>query len=137
MAGRTQRAGATARRNRPVVYLVDDEPTLLDLAEAALQKLNLTLRKFSTPKDALASFRKARPKPVLLITDYALGKMNGLELIRQCRSLHPELRVIMVSGHAVAEIALAAPAQVDRFVAKPYQPEALAKLVQDLIDVPF
>jgi two-component system nitrogen regulation response regulator NtrX len=132
MAGNTQSAGSAARRGRSV-FLVDDEPTLLDLAEAALQGLGLTLKKFSTPKDALASLRKARQKPDVLVTDYALGKMNGLELIQQCRKVHPGLKVVMVSGHAVAEIALAAPAQVDRFLAKPYQPEALAELVLGLL----
>jgi DNA-binding NtrC family response regulator len=59
--------------------------------------------------------------------------MNGLEQIEQCRQIHPGLKVVMVSGHAVAEIALAAPSQVDRFLAKPYQPQTLAKLVVELL----
>jgi len=115
------------------VFVVDDEPTLLDLAEAALQELPVSIQKFPTPQEALAAFRKARTKPAVLVTDYALGKMNGLELIAQCRKLHPELKVVMVSGHAVAEIALAAPAQVDRFLPKPYPPEALADIVKQLV----
>lgn len=133
MAGTSQRAPRPRAPQGPSVYLVDDEPTLLELAEAALQPLGFALRKFSSPKEALASFRKARSKPALLVTDYALGPMNGLELIERCRRLHPGLKVIMVSGHAVAEIALAAPAAVDRFLAKPYAPETLAGLARELL----
>ena len=60
------------------VFLVDDQELLLDLAEVSLSNRGYRLRKFHDPAIALRCFRKARKKPDLLITDYAMGKMNGL-----------------------------------------------------------
>jgi len=123
------------RRRKPLVYLIDDEPTLLDLLEISLQGFGYTLRKF-LPEEALRSFLKERIKPDLLITDYALGKMNGIELIERCKAARPDLRIVMVSGSAGAEIAFSATVKIDRFLGKPYQPATLAELVQDVLSQP-
>jgi DNA-binding NtrC family response regulator len=122
-----------SQKKKLLVYLVDDEPVLLDVAEAALQAEGYVFKKFHDPQAALASFRKARNKPAVLITDYAMGKMNGLELIQRCRQLHPGLKTILISGTAGAEIVLDAPVQVDRFLAKPYQSQNLAELVRRVL----
>ncbi len=106
---------------------------LLDLAEISLQGGDYALRKFLDPEEALDTFLKARVKPDLLITDYALGKMNGLELIERCKAAKPDLKTILVSGTAGAEIVLESPVHVDRFVGKPYQPTGLAELVQRVL----
>lgn len=123
-----------ARRHaRPLIYLVDDEPVLLDVAEAVLEAEGYRTVKFSDPVRALRRFRQARIKPVLLITDYAMGKMNGLELIAQCKQQQPGLKTILVSGTAGAEILLEAPVHVDRFLTKPHPTEALCEAVRTVL----
>ena len=117
-------------RKRVLIYVVDDESTLLDLAEISLQADGYDLRKFEDSELALKSFLKARNKPVLLITDYAMGKINGLELIERCKEVKPDLKTLMISGTAGAEILLDSTVQVDRFLGKPYQPQNLAVLVR-------
>ena len=82
----------------------------------------------------MKSFLGARPHPDLLVTDYALGKMNGLDLIERCKQANPDLRIVMVSGTASAEIALRSPVKVDRFLGKPYQPATLSELVRSVLD---
>ena len=119
----------------PLVYLVDDQPVLLDLAEVALKDLRLNLHKFTEPEVALKEFRRAKVKPSLLITDYAMGKMNGLELIERCQQLHPTLKSVVLSGTAGAEILLGAPVQVDEFLSKPYPHEHLSDLVRRLLQL--
>ena len=112
---------------------MDDQSTLLDLAEISLQADGYVLKKFVDPELALKSFLKARTKPVLLITDYAMGKINGLELIERCKEVKPDLKTIMISGTASAEILLDATVQVDRFIGKPYQPQNLAEIVRRVL----
>jgi FixJ family two-component response regulator len=51
--------------------VVDDEPMLLDLAATVLQPLGFNVRTFRDPKKALAEYPAARP--VVLVTDYAMG----------------------------------------------------------------
>ena len=72
----------TAPGKVPLIYLVDDQPLLLDLAEMSLVAEGYKLKKFLDPEVALESFLEARAKPALLITDYAMGKMNGAEYCR-------------------------------------------------------
>jgi DNA-binding NtrC family response regulator len=126
----------TTPHKRAVIFVVDDHPTLLDLAEASLQPDGYTLRKFDDPEVALDAFLKARLKPDLLITDYAMGKLNGIELIERCKAVKPDLKTIIISGTAGAEVVLGATVKVDRFLGKPYQPPNLAEMVRRVLEEP-
>lgn len=119
---------------KPLIYLVDDQPTLVDLAEMSLASGGYSFKKFQDPEAALEAFRKAATKPDLLITDYAMGKMDGLGLIEKCKALKPDLKTILVSGTAGAEIVLESDVKIDRFVGKPYQPAALSELVRRVLE---
>ncbi len=129
----THKGPRPARKKGPLIYLVDDQPVLLDLAELSLQADGYDFKKFLDPESALESFLKARIKPALLITDYAMGKMNGLELIEKCKAVKPDLKSILISGTAGAEIVLDSPVRIDRFMGKPYQPANLAELVRRIL----
>ena len=48
------------------------------------------------PETALKEFSINRPEVVL--TDYAMGRMTGMDLIRECRRLNPRQKIILVSG---------------------------------------
>ncbi len=85
---------------------------------------------------ALDAFVKARVKPELLITDYAMGKLNGIELIERCKALKPDLKTIIISGTAGAEVVLGASVRVDRFLGKPYQPPNLVDMVRRVLEEP-
>jgi CheY-like chemotaxis protein len=128
-----QRTGSRRVPKPPLIYIVDDEPLLLDLAEASLAPGGFTVRKFTDPDQALKSFAKARPKPDVLVTDYAMGKMNGLELLQKCRAHRSDVKCVLLSGTVGAEVVLDAPTKVDRFVGKPYQPETLLELVRRVL----
>lgn len=119
---------------QPLIYIVDDQEMLLDLAEVSLKSEGYRLKKFTDPVLALKSFLRSKSKPDLLITDYAMGRMNGLDLIEQCKAAHAALKTILLSGTMGAEIILDAPVKVDRFLGKPYQPANLAELVRKVLD---
>lgn len=126
-------ANPSAATRLPLIYVVDDEPLLLELAEATLTSPGYKLKKFLDPERALDSFIEARNKPSLLITDYSMGKMNGLELVERCRAIKPDLKSILVSGTAGAEIVLGSDVKVDQFVGKPYHPTSLAEMVRRVL----
>lgn len=128
-----QRTGSRRVPKPPLIYIVDDEPLLLDLAEASLAPGGFTVKKFSDPDEALKCFAKARPKPDVLVTDYAMGKMNGVELLEKCREHRSDVKCVLLSGTVGAEVVLDAPTKVDRFVGKPYQPETLLELVRRVL----
>src|SRR5580692_2538025 len=80
----------------PLVFVVDDEQMLLDLAEMILKPAGFSVRTFQDPRKALAEYALAAPS--VFITDYAMGAMDGLKVIKECRKLHPDQRIILVSG---------------------------------------
>ena len=132
MSQPTKAKSRPGRKRKPLIYIVDDEALLLDLAEASLEPGGYMVKKFQDPEEALRSFLREKTKPDLLITDYAMGKMNGLELIEKCKSAHPGLKTMLVSGTAGAEIILNAPVKVERFLGKPYQPTMLLETVRQI-----
>lgn len=123
----------SGRKSDTLIYVVDDEPVLLELAEACLAPTSCRLRKFNNPAAAWKSFSTESSKPALLMTDYAMGRMTGLELAALCKQAHPELKVLLVSGTAGPEVIKGMPVKVDLFLAKPYQPRQLLSAVQSLL----
>jgi CheY-like chemotaxis protein len=118
---------------KPLVYVVDDEAMLLELAAVILQPLGCHLIAFADPEEALTAFAGASPRPALLITDFAMHHMNGLELIRECRRLEPNQKILLVSGTVGMEVFNGVPSKPDRFLAKPYRAPQLVELVQALL----
>jgi CheY-like chemotaxis protein len=116
-----------------LIYVVDDEELLLNLAEVSLLNDGYSLKKFQNPAAAFESFTSEPNKPSLLLTDYAMEPINGLELSTKCKSAHPALKILMVSGTAGPEILRGSEDTVDQFMPKPYKPADLANTVRSLL----
>jgi len=69
----------------------------------------------------------------VVITDYAMGRMSGMDLVRECRRLHPQQKIVLVSGTVDEHVFNDAPAKPDRFLSKPYQLEELTSCIRDLL----
>ncbi len=116
----------------PLVYVVDDEPMLLELATAILEPQGYRVRCFSDAVSALYHFSEANPKPDLVITDYAMPDMNGHDLISGCRAVNPRQKILMISGTVDESEFDGLPTQPDLFLPKPYRNEDLASAVSNL-----
>jgi|SRR5579862_4332515 len=125
----TKPAGGT----KPLVYVVDDEPMLLELATVILEPLGHQICTFRDPESALAAFARAQPRPDLLITDYAMHSMNGMELIEECRRLEPNQKILLISGTVGVEIYHGKSCKPDEFLAKPYHARQLIDLVTAML----
>jgi DNA-binding NtrC family response regulator len=116
---------------RSTIFVVDDEVLLLELAEAVLAPLGCNVRTFSDPEVALKEFTKAAP--ALVITDYAMGRMSGMDLIRECRILNPGQKAILISGTVDGLVFANAQVKPDEFVAKPYDVKLFTDLVRKMV----
>lgn len=103
---------------------------LLDLAAAVLQPLGFNVRIFLDPKIALKEFRTA--KPAVIVTDYAMGEMSGLDLVRECKRINPKQKMLLLSGTVDEGIYAGDLAKPDKFLAKPYQVHEFIEMVQEL-----
>ena len=122
-------------RNQPVIFVVDDEPNLLMFVGMVLADGPWTVKQFPAPQPAMESFLHAVPKPDLLLTDYLMPSMNGLQLAAYCKERHPALKVILISGMVGAEIAKTVPFELDGFLAKPFAPQAILDLVNSVLQM--
>ena len=118
---------------RPLIFAVDDEPMLLELATLILQPQGFRVEIFRDPVAAVRAFSLANPLPALIITDFAMHRMNGLDLIRDCRLIHPEQKILMVSGTVNESVYLDSPHKPDAFLAKPYSATELTALAKRLV----
>jgi two-component system, cell cycle sensor histidine kinase and response regulator CckA len=114
------------------IFVVDDEPMLLEMAVMILEPLNYRVRTFRDPQTAVAEFSVADPRPALIVTDYAMHSMSGMDLIRECRRINPKQKIILLSGTVDESIYIKADVKPDRFLAKPYQVSDFVNLVQSL-----
>ena len=117
----------------PLIFIVDDNPRLTEMAEIVLAAEGYRCARFDDPQQVLQSFRDSIERPDLLLTDYDMGSMNGLELIEHCRRDMPDLKAVLLSGTVEASTALRHPVRINHFLSKPYQPRELTVLVKSLL----
>ena len=127
-----QGAKGKAEDSRQLIFAVDDEPMLLELVGLVLEPLGYHVRTFRDPASAIQAFTDANPPPALVITDYAMHTMTGMDLIRECRRINPGQKILLVSGTVDEGIYGDSSVKPDHFLAKPYQARDLGDLVRKM-----
>jgi CheY-like chemotaxis protein len=81
------------------ILLVDDQRDILRLLRSALDTLkNKDIKILEAPSGEEALLESSRQQIDLLVTDYKLPGMTGIELMHKIRARHPEVKVILVTG---------------------------------------
>jgi len=115
-----------------LIYVVDDEAMLLELAKIILTPLGYQVQIFRDPDTALETYAQAKVKPGLIITDYSMHNMTGMEVIAACRRICPDQKILLVSGTVGEEVYHDSPDKPDRFLAKPYEVKQLTETIRVL-----
>jgi DNA-binding NtrC family response regulator len=71
--------------------------------------------------------------PAVLVTDFDIGDINGLDLIGDVRKKLPRLKCLLVSGTAKPEALAKHPVRPDQFLAKPFRADDLIGAVDRLV----
>jgi two-component system, response regulator, stage 0 sporulation protein F len=115
----------------PAIVLVDDEPDVAIILHRILHSFvpGLEIVAVHGAASALAQL-ELRPVP-LVITDFNMPGMNGLELTQRIKEGWPGTKVILVTAYATQKMEREArEAQVDYYLAKPFAIERLEQLVR-------
>lgn len=118
-----------------LIYVVDDEAMIITLIEAILAPAGYRLELFRDPTVLLQRLTETKSRPHLLITDFAMGAVNGLELIQRARAFHPALKTLLISGTVDERFARLGAVHPDRFLAKPFQSRALLEAAAAVLAV--
>lgn len=82
----------------PCILIVDDQKDIVRLLHSTLQTLGHQLDIVDAPSGEEALLEASRRKVDLLVADYLLPGISGVELMRKIKARTPELKVIFISG---------------------------------------
>jgi two-component system phosphate regulon response regulator PhoB len=121
---------------RTSILLVDDEPYLTFMVGSRLRERGADVRIAANGEEALRMAREQRPD--LVITDFQMLRMSGLDLAKTLRSQNEtaDVPIIMLTSraHRVSPQELAATC-IKHLVAKPFSFRELVPLVAEFCDI--
>ena len=116
------------------VLLLDDDSNVLEGLARALRKQPYQIVTATTGEEALAILRADPLAFDLVVTDYSMPRVSGLEVAKEVALVRPDLPVMVTSGHLSDELrATMAQAGVRFLIEKPERMEALCALVRDAL----
>lgn len=124
-------------RGSETILLVEDAKMVRDLAIDILESSGYKVLEAANGRDALKVSGESNGPIHFLLTDVVMPGMSGRELANRLVALHPEMRVLYMSGytedtivhHGVLEEGI-------NFIEKPFTPEGLAHKVREVLDAP-
>jgi two-component system, cell cycle sensor histidine kinase and response regulator CckA len=120
------------------VLLVEDEDEVRAAVCESLRMRGYIVLNARHGKEAVMICRRHTGSIHLLLTDVVMPQMTGPELVQRVSPVHPEMKVLYVSGYtsdALHQRNLMEPGTA--FLQKPFTPEALARQVRVVLDTPL
>jgi two-component system, NtrC family, response regulator HydG len=115
------------KRNE-VIMVVDDAPDTLEVLHRSIEHMGFTVYSFESADEAIEQL-KANPVD-LVITDYHMPFIGGLDLIKHVREHYPYTEVMMITGYASVEGAVEAiKAGAEEYLAKPFTDAELEQAI--------
>lgn len=119
------------------VLLAEDEAAVRSLLRRTLEQKGYVVLEACNGKEALQLCREHDGPIHVLLTDVVMPHLNGPELARQVQLLHPDVRVIFLSGYADSAVLQRGLDQSQAvFVPKPFRPETIIRMVREVLDRP-
>lgn len=131
----------TASESKPVprgterILFVDDEETLAALGEQLLAKLGYKVTARTSSLEAVELFRSEPHGFDLVITDYTLPHMTGVDLAKEMMKIRPDIPIILCTGYServnentTKELGIRA------FVMKPLGLPDIARVIRNVLD---
>ena len=118
-----------------IVLIVEDDNSLRKLAQKSLQPHGYRVLVAKNGEDALRISKEHEGTIDLMITDVVMPKMGGKETAERLQPLHPQMKVIYMSGYtddAIVHHSVLAPGL--NFLEKPFSPKGLAHKVRKVLD---
>jgi PAS domain S-box-containing protein len=117
------------------ILLVEDEPTVRNLARRVLEARGYTVLEAGSGKDAIR-IASGRTGPIhLMLSDVVVPDMNGSAIAQQLHQSHPTLRLLFMSGYNDEDVKLQGIVEAGApFIEKPFTPDLLARRVRETLD---
>jgi len=121
--------------NHPVIAIVDDEEMVTQTIKAFLSlETNYNILTFQSPTNAIQGLTETPPD--LVIADFLMPEMNGLEFLAKIKQMYPDIPRILLTGYADKENAIKGINDVGLFqyIQKPWDNENLKMVIKNGLD---
>lgn len=123
---------ASARRNFSIL-IAEDNPAVREFITRALTSAGHEVTATADGQQALDKLNKSSYD--ILVTDIVMPNVDGIALALKATSLHPDLRIVMISGYAQERMrAHNIDALVHRIIAKPFSINEICDAVNDAMN---
>ena len=116
--------------SEPTVFIVEDDTGMRNAVSLLLRSAGFAVRSYPSAETFLTELDSS--KPICLLADVRLPKMDGIALFRHLVGLGVEPAVVVITGHGDIPMAVAALKEgVVDFIEKPFDPGVLLESVRD------
>jgi two-component system NtrC family sensor kinase len=122
---------------RTQVLVVDDEVDIREAMQALLQDvMGLEVLLAGSGRQGLDIVETAGEDLRIIISDYRMPEMDGLEFLAKAQEIRPEIARVLVTAYADTTLAVRAvnEARIARFLPKPIEPAQIETLVKEILD---
>ena len=132
--GISEEAGAASEGHGQHILYVDDDESQVFLVKRMLERWGYRVSAYLEQREALDALLADAQSFDLVVTDFNMPGLSGLEVARAIRDARPDLPVILVSGYITDELRAQAEAVgVRELIAKPHEVEELRDTVHRLL----
>ena len=115
------------------ILIVDDEPFNVDILREELGDKGYVVETASDGGNALRKVEASQPDLILL--DYMMPDLNGLEVLKELRKRGNEVPVVMITAHGTIERAVQAMKEgAYDFITRPFEPDHIGLVVQKALE---
>ncbi|MEO1251006.1 MAG: sigma-54 dependent transcriptional regulator [Pseudomonadota bacterium] len=117
------------------ILVVDDEEDIRELVSGILEDEGFSPRTAHNADTAIAAVRERVPSLVILDVWLQNSSLDGIEILGELKKIHPDLPVVIISGHGTIETAVAAIKKgAYDFVEKPFNADRLVLVVNRALE---
>jgi len=136
-AQKTEWKETATGKGKETILLVEDEPAVRELARLVLSEHGYTVIEAQNSEDAVRLAGRRGSEIHLLLTDVVMPGMSGHDLAKHLTALHPNLRVLYMSGYTYNVMGDNGTLEEGlSLLQKPFTPPALAQRVREALDRP-
>lgn len=123
-------------RGTETILLVEDDDRVGNLMSESLQMLGYTPLKTKNGREALSMAKNFQGKINLVITDMIMPGIRGDELAKQLKIIHPEIKVIYISGYSDNSIFKSVSQNGEAgFLQKPFNIDSMANKIREMLNI--
>lgn len=115
--------------SKPQIMVIDDEKIVCDMSKLSLEQSGYEVETFLSAEPALDRLKEK--KFDVIVTDYKMKGLDGMDVLKNVKNLYPDTKVIMITAFANLETAIEAlRSDVHDFFPKPVKIKELKASIE-------